>query len=85
LLPPDSTLHSQVIVTYLLEIQPHTASKQGIVSPDTEQQPLASTLNAPDGAIASNMAIVPNIDGTTGTFASNYTQLVLDISGYFAP
>jgi DNA-binding beta-propeller fold protein YncE len=53
--------------------------------PATEQQPLVSTLNAPDGAITSNMAIVPNVNGTTNAFASNYTQLILDISGYFAP
>ena len=53
--------------------------------PDPEQRPLASTLNAPDGAITSNMAIVPNVDGTTQVWASGYTQLVLDISGYFAP
>jgi DNA-binding beta-propeller fold protein YncE len=55
--------------------------------PDGEPQPLASTLNAPDGAITSNMAIVPNVDGSVDAFAftSNYTQLVLDTSGYFAP
>jgi len=53
--------------------------------PDPGQRPLASTLNAPDGAITSNMAIVPNVDGTTQVWASGYTQLVLDISGYFAP
>ncbi len=29
--------------------------------PDTETQPPASTLNAVDGAITSNMAIVPNV------------------------
>jgi hypothetical protein len=53
--------------------------------PDTENQPLASTLNAIDGAITSNMAIVPNIDGSTDAFASGTTQLILDISSYFAP
>ena len=49
------------------------------------QQPYVSTLNAIDGAITSNMAIVPNSDGSTDAFASNLTQLVLDISAYFAP
>ncbi len=53
--------------------------------PDTEGQPLASTLNAVDGAITSNMAIVPNINGSTDAFASGPTQLILDISSYFAP
>ncbi len=53
--------------------------------PDPLQKPTVSTLNALDGAITSNMAIVPNGDGKTDAFASGYTQLILDISGYFAP
>jgi hypothetical protein len=44
-----------------------------------------STLNAIDGAITSNMAIVPTSNGSVDAFASNLTQLVLDISAYFAP
>ena len=48
-------------------------------------QPLVSTLNALDGAITSNMAIVPNSDGSTDAYASDLTQLILDISSYFAP
>ena len=53
--------------------------------PDSEQQPLVSTLNAIDGAITSNLAIVPNADGSVDAFTSNDTYLLLDISGYFAP
>jgi len=53
--------------------------------PDGGQQPLVSTLNALDGAITSNMAIVPTTNGKIDAFASNLTQLVLDISSYFAP
>jgi hypothetical protein len=53
--------------------------------PDWEQQPTTSTLNAIDGAITSNMAIVPNHDGWTDEYASGITQLILDISSYFAP
>jgi hypothetical protein len=53
--------------------------------PDGEGQPVVSTLNAIDGAITSNMAIVPNMDGSTDAYASNLTQLILDISSYFAP
>jgi hypothetical protein len=47
--------------------------------------PLASTLNADDGAITSNMAIVPANNTGISAFASNSTQLVLDMSAYFAP
>ena len=43
------------------------------------------TLNAVDGFITSNMAIVPNLDGNTNAYASGATQLILDISSYFAP
>jgi len=54
--------------------------------PDGEPQPGVSTLNAYDGFITSNMAIVPNINGLTDAFAGDgSTQLILDISGYFAP
>ena len=51
-----------------------------------QQEPVVSTLNAYDGFITSNMAIVPNLDGSTNTDAAyGYTHLILDISGYFAP
>jgi hypothetical protein len=53
--------------------------------PDGEAQPVVSTLNAEDGAITSNMAMVPNKDGDIDAYASGTTQLVLDISAYFAP
>ncbi len=53
--------------------------------PDGKSQPVVSTLNASDGWTASNMAIVPNSDGKTDAFASGTTQLILDISSYFAP
>ena len=53
--------------------------------PDPGDPPLASTLNAIDGTITSNMAIVPNTDGSIDAYASELTQLIIDISSYFAP
>jgi DNA-binding beta-propeller fold protein YncE len=53
--------------------------------PDGEKQPVVSTLNAYDGFITSNMAIVPTNNGSIDAFAYALTQLILDISGYFAP
>ena len=53
--------------------------------------PTVSTLNAYDGAVTSNMAIVPagegnnSINAFAGTEGRNYTSLILDISSYFAP
>ncbi len=53
--------------------------------PAGEAQPYVSTLNALDGAITSNMAIVPTTNGSIDAFSSNPTNLILDLSGYFAP
>jgi hypothetical protein len=53
--------------------------------PQGQTQPLASTLNAYDGAVTNNMAIVPTTTGSVSVFPSSPTHLVLDIFGYFAP
>ncbi len=53
--------------------------------PDGSNQPLVSTLNALDASISSNMAIVPTNNGKVDVYASGLTQLILDISSYFAP
>jgi hypothetical protein len=48
-------------------------------------RPDVSTLNANDGAVTSNMAIVPNMNGSIDAFAADSTLLLLDLSSYFAP
>jgi hypothetical protein len=53
--------------------------------PEGAPLPVVSTLNALDGSITSNMAIVPTSNGSISAFAAAPTQLILDISGYFAP
>lgn len=53
---------------------------------DPGSPPLVSTLNAVDGSLTSNMAIVGNQDGSIDAYAAaGPTQLILDISSYFAP
>jgi sugar lactone lactonase YvrE len=52
--------------------------------PEGEAQPLVSTLNAGEGAVTSNMAIVPTTNGSIDAFSDDRTQLILDISSYFA-
>jgi hypothetical protein len=52
--------------------------------PDGTPEPLVSTLNAYDGSVTSNLAIVTTNNGSIDAFAYNSTQLILDISGYFA-
>jgi YVTN family beta-propeller protein len=53
--------------------------------PDGASQPVVSTLNAYDGAVTSNMAIVPTGNGWIDAYASNPTQLLLDSFSYFGP
>jgi hypothetical protein len=53
--------------------------------PNGQPQPVVSTLNAKDGAVTSNMAIVPTTNGEIDSFAFNWTNLILDVFGYFAP
>ena len=53
--------------------------------PQGAAQPWVSTLNAVDGAITSNMAIVPTNNGSISAYAQHATELILDVSGYFAP
>lgn len=53
--------------------------------PDGSTMPNVSTLNAGDGVVTSNMALVPSTDGKTDAYAYGTTQLILDLSSYFAP
>jgi len=52
--------------------------------PNGQTQPNASTLNASDGFITANMAIVPTQSAVIKAYGSQPTQLVLDTTGYFA-
>ncbi|MBL8218702.1 MAG: hypothetical protein JNL62_05715 [Bryobacterales bacterium] len=66
-------------------VVPRTALAYLTLSP-RGQLPLASTLNAFDGAITSNAALVPaGTSGSISAFVTNSTDLILDINGYFAP
>jgi hypothetical protein len=47
--------------------------------------PLVSTLNSLDGSVVSNAAIVPAANGSIDALATNPTELILDVNGYFAP
>lgn len=55
------------------------------VWPDGAVQPYVSTLNALDGAITSNAAIVPTTNGSISAFTTSTSEVILDVSGYFAP
>jgi len=48
--------------------------------------PLVSTLNSFDASVVANAAIVPaGTDGSINSYVTDATDLILDISGYFAP
>lgn len=56
--------------------------------PSGQPRPLASTLNSIDGTILANAAIVPagaGFGGPVSLYASDTTDVVVDIDGYFAP
>jgi hypothetical protein len=54
--------------------------------PTGSAMPTASTLNAPTGTITANAAILPaGTDGSVDVYASDATDLLVDINGYFAP
>jgi hypothetical protein len=53
--------------------------------PQGQTRPLAATLNAYDGAVTNNMAIVPTTTGSISVYPSNPTHLVLAVFGYFSP
>ncbi|HLJ13476.1 MAG TPA: hypothetical protein VKV15_03195 [Bryobacteraceae bacterium] len=53
--------------------------------PTGQAQPTVSTLNSLDGSILANAAIVPaGTGGAVSFYASNTTDLIVDINGYFA-
>jgi hypothetical protein len=72
---------------YVLNATVVPQSSLGLLTlwPDGKPRPTASTLNAWDGAVTSNMAIVPTQNGKIDAYASSSTNLVLDIASYLAP
>jgi hypothetical protein len=54
--------------------------------PDGISLPVVSTLNAVDGSITSNAAVVPvSPSGWLAIYATHSTHLLLDLNGFFAP
>ena len=54
--------------------------------PTGQSQPLVSTLNSLDGRIKANAAIVPaGTGGAITMFATNETDVIIDVNGYFVP
>ncbi len=57
-----------------------------VIFPTGQTTPASSTLNAPTGTTTANAAIVPaGTGGAVSIAASDETDVLLDINGYFAP
>jgi hypothetical protein len=68
-----------------LTVVPKASLAYVTVWPTGQAQPNVSTLNAFDGGVTSNAAIVPaGPDGGINVYATANTDVVLDINGYFA-
>jgi uncharacterized repeat protein (TIGR03803 family) len=101
LMPPVDVINSPCGVPNMAEAYVFNATvvPQGGLGyltlwPDGSSQPVVSTLNAYDGAVSSNMAIVPAgnqgkvdayVDPLNPSDPKDVTDLILDISSYFAP
>jgi len=74
-------------VAYSLNVTvaPHTGNLGYLtIWPMAEAQPVVSTLNSPDGRVKANAAIVPaGAGGAVSVYASDATDVILDINGYF--
>jgi len=67
-------------------VVPHAPLIYFAAWPAGQAQPEASILNAPNGTVTANAAIIPaGANGGITTYASNDTEVVVDINGYFAP
>ncbi|MCC6368071.1 MAG: hypothetical protein IT165_31485 [Bryobacterales bacterium] len=54
--------------------------------PTGQSRPLASTLNSFDGQVVPNASLVPaGTNGAVSVFATDNTDVVIDVNGYFAP
>jgi hypothetical protein len=67
-------------------VVPHGTLDYLTVWPAGQSMPLVSTLNALEGQTLANAAIVPvGTDSAISVYASNATDVIIDINGYFAP
>lgn len=69
-----------------LTVVPHGTLGYITVWPTGIARPFVSNLNSWDGRVKANATIVPaGTDGAVSVFATNDTDIILDVSGYFVP
>jgi hypothetical protein len=68
-----------------LTLVPHGPLGYLTTWPTGQAQPFVSTMNSWDGTVLANAAVVPaGAGGAVSFFASNTTDVIVDINGYFA-
>ncbi|MBV9742822.1 MAG: hypothetical protein JO099_03595, partial [Acidobacteriia bacterium] len=80
-IPSSATAYSLSVA-----VVPHATLGYLTLYPAGEPQPFVSTVNSPDGRIKDNAAIVPaGTNGAVNVYATDATDVILDINGYFVP
>jgi hypothetical protein len=85
-LPPGSCSIPVTASAYALNVTvvPHGSLSYLTIWPTGATMPVVSILNSPDGRTKANAAIVPaGLSQSVNVYASNTTDVVLDVSGYF--
>ena len=84
--PACGTLPSAAAYSMNVTVVPQGRLGYLTVWPTGQPQPLASTLNSLDGRVKANAAIMPaGTAGKVSVYATDTTNVILDINGYFAP
>ena len=66
-------------------VAPHGPLHYLTIWPQGDAQPTVSTLNSLDGRVKANAAIVPSVNNSVSVYATDTTDVILDIDGYFLP
>lgn len=87
-IPSSSCGIPSTAAAYSLNVTVVPSGSLGYITiwPTGQAQPVVSTMNSLDGRIKSNAAIVPaGTGGAVSVFATDATNVILDINGYFVP
>jgi hypothetical protein len=85
-LPSKGQGQQATVYAMNVTVVPHTRLNYLTIWGTGSDQPTASTLNSYDGRVKANYALVASgAAGQVSVFASNTTDVILDVSGYFIP
>ena len=77
---------SALAYAFNITVIPHESLPYLTVWPTGQTQPNVSTLNSYQGTVVANAAIIPaGTNGSITVYAAGATDVIIDITGYFAP